>query len=164
MDREGLINERNHYKKFSLQRFETIRHLKVEIMKIKKLAKQSKPENAPPYNVDWTKNENKGKDEEALKEECSWLKQMLNQAEEDKRLLKATSEKYERRARYTLDKFNEIKAKEMHLIQLGENKMKGEAHLVETKYKKKLEKITTKLKEVEAENNSIKLKALEKNR
>jgi len=66
---------------------------------------------------------------------------MLNDSEEEKRLHKATSEKYERRAKYTLEKFNEIKAKEMQLIQLGENKMKGEAHLVETKYKKKVEKL-----------------------
>lgn len=31
MDREGLINELNHYKKFSLRQFEIIRLLKVEI-------------------------------------------------------------------------------------------------------------------------------------
>jgi len=45
---------------------------------------------------------------------------MLNEAEEEKRLLKASSDKYERRAKYTLEKFNEIKAKEMQLIQMGE--------------------------------------------
>ena len=38
MDREGLANELHEYKKFSLQQYEQIRLLKVEIMKIKKLA------------------------------------------------------------------------------------------------------------------------------
>jgi len=42
MDREGLANELHEYKKFSLQQYEQIRLLKVEIMKIKKIAGMSK--------------------------------------------------------------------------------------------------------------------------
>jgi hypothetical protein len=34
----------------------------------------------------------------------------------------------------------------MQLIQMGENKMKGEAKLVETKFKKKLEKVEGQMK------------------
>jgi hypothetical protein len=41
---------------------------------------------------------------------------MYNEAEEEKRLLKANADKYKRRAEYTLEKFKEIKAKEMQLI------------------------------------------------
>ena len=41
---------------------------------------------------------------------------------------------------------------------MGEDKMKGEVHLVETKYKKKLEKLNQKVKAQEEENNSLKLK------
>ena len=133
-------------------------------MKIKKLAKQSRPENQPPYNVDWTKNENKGKDIDSLREECSWLKQMLNETEEEKRILKASAEKYERRAKYTLEKFNEIKAKEMELIQIGEAKMKGEIHIQADKFKKKLQKVEAKLKEVQEENNQMKRTKLNQNR
>lgn len=40
MDREGLLNELLHYKRFSYSQFETIRLLKVEINKIKKMAAQ----------------------------------------------------------------------------------------------------------------------------
>lgn len=38
---------------------------------------------------------------------------MYNESEEEKRLAKAQAEKYKRRAEYTLEKFNEIKAKEL---------------------------------------------------
>jgi len=87
----------------------------------------------------------------------------LNEAEAEKKLLKASAEKYERRAKYTLEKFQEIKAKEMQLIQLGEDKAKGDLNLMESKYKKKLEKLGIKVKALEEENNAAKLKQLEKN-
>ena len=41
--------------------------------------------------------------------------------------------------------------------------MKGEANLVETKYKRKLATINAKVQELTAENNEFKKKALEKN-
>ena len=77
-------------------------------------------------------------------------------------MLRAKADKYERRAHYTLEKFKEIKEKEMQLIQLGEDKVKGELNLMETKYKKKVEKLGLKLKTLEDENNAFKLKQLEK--
>lgn len=40
MDREGLIKELLEYKKFALQQYDQIRLLKVEIMKVKKIAAQ----------------------------------------------------------------------------------------------------------------------------
>ena len=86
----------------------------------------------------------------------------MNEAEAEKKLLKESADKYERRAKYTLEKFQEIKAKEMQLIQLGEDKAKGELNLMESKYKKKIEKLSTKAKALEEENNAYKLKQLEK--
>ena len=120
MDREGLINELSAYKKFSMQQYETIRLLKVEIQKIKKLAAQKEPRSpkqkeAAPKPLDTLLN-GQPKDEKTLREEIAFLRQVVNEAEEEKKLLKANSLKYERRAKYTLEKFNEIKAKEMQLI------------------------------------------------
>lgn len=40
MDKVGLMAELRDYKKFSIQQFEEIKKLKVEIIKIKKLAAQ----------------------------------------------------------------------------------------------------------------------------
>lgn len=53
------------------------------------------------------------KDAKKLQDELVALKQTLNDIEEEKKILKANSEKYQRRAKYTLEKFKEIKAKEM---------------------------------------------------
>ena len=50
----------------------------------------------------------------------------------------------------------------MQLIQLGEDKAKGDLNLMESKYKKKLEKLSIKFKALEEENNAAKLKQLEK--
>lgn len=50
----------------------------------------------------------------------------------------------------------------MQLIQLGEDKAKGDLNLMESKYKKKLEKLSIKVKALEEENNAQKLKQLEK--
>lgn len=121
MDREGLKNELIQYKRFSLQQYEQIRLLKVEIMKIKKLAAikntEAKADGHKKENPGWVTNQDanliRPKDYESLKDEMSELKQQLNDAEEEKRLLKANADKYERRAKYTLEKFQEIKAKEM---------------------------------------------------
>ena len=65
MDREGLLNELNHYKKFSLQQFESIRLLKVEMMKIKKLAalKGEKSAKIPEFATQQDPNQIKVKDE-----------------------------------------------------------------------------------------------------
>ena len=46
----------------------------------------------------------------------SELKQQVNEAEEERKMLRAKADKYERRANYTLEKFKEIKEKEMQLI------------------------------------------------
>lgn len=120
MDREGLAKELIEYKKFALQQYEQIKLLKVEIQKIKRLAgitKQKGPaakDNAPPV---WATNQDSNlmrpKDAKKLQDEIVALKQTLNDLEEEKKLLKANSDKYERRAKYTLEKFKEIKAKEM---------------------------------------------------
>lgn len=45
---------------------------------------------------------------------------------------------------------------------MGEDKIKGEIKLVETKYKAKLDKLNKKLKLEEEEKNKLKLKHLEK--
>ena len=120
MDREGLAKELIEYKKFALQQYEQIKLLKVEIQKIKRFAgitKQKGPaakDNAPPA---WATNQDSNlmrpKDAKKLQDEIVALKQTLNDLEEEKKLLKANCEKYQRRAKYTLEKFNEIKAKEM---------------------------------------------------
>ena len=77
MDREGLLNELNHYKRFSLQQYETIRLLKVEIMKIKKLAAGRIP-SAKRNPPEWMKEQDpknlKVKDEKDLRDEMMWLK------------------------------------------------------------------------------------------
>lgn len=91
------------------------------------------------------------------------MRQVVNEVEEEKKLHKANSLKYERRAKYTLDKFNEIKAKEMQLIQMGEEKVRGEINLIETKYKKKIATLNEKMKKLEEENVQMKMKSLEKN-
>jgi predicted ribosome quality control (RQC) complex YloA/Tae2 family protein len=78
------------------------------------------------------------RDAQNLQEEITELRHHINSLEEEKKLLKANSDKYERRAKYTLEKFHEIKAKELQLIQMGEQKMIGQANLIETKYKKKV--------------------------
>ena len=85
------------------------------------------------------------KDSKNLQEEIVELRKALNELSDERVVLKASADKYERRAKYTLEKFQEIKAKEMQLIQLGEEKMKGEANLVETKYKRKLAVVNSKL-------------------
>ena len=140
--------------------------MKVEIAKIKKIAaikdnelkdKEDKKASSSE-NPGWVTNQDSAllrpKDYKALQKELSTLKSQVNEAEAEKKLLKASAEKYERRAKYTLEKFQEIKAKEMQLIQLGEDKAKGELNLMESKYKKKLEKLNIKAKALEEENNA----------
>lgn len=151
MDREGLLNELQHYKRFALSQFESIRTLKVEIAKIKRMAAAQRKSGtgaaqgrgADANSVSTIEKHllpaSQARDAEELRKENGWLKEMLNEAEEEKKLLKAAKDKYERRARYTLEKFNEIKAKEMHLIQMGEDKVRGEINLINAKYKQKLE-------------------------
>lgn len=58
----------------------------------------------------------RGKDAKALQEEINMLKEQLVDYESEKKILVANAKKYEARAKYTLDKFNEIKEKEMQLI------------------------------------------------
>ena len=52
--------------------------------------------------------------------------------------------------KYTVEKFNEIKAKEQTLIMMGEqiceNKLKTNFKLAEAKYKKKIEALTLEIK------------------
>jgi len=162
MDREGLQFELIKYKKYALRQYEMIKLLKVEILKIKKLAALKDQKDEQKVNPAWVTNQDANliqpKDHKALKEDLIFLKEALNKAEEEKKILKANADKYERRAKYTLEKFQEIKAKELQLIQIGEDKMKGSANLVEQKYKKKLEKVNSRLKELEDENNALKLK------
>ena len=98
-----------------------------------------------------------------LQEDNIVLKQKVNILEEEKKTLKAQAEKYERRAKYTIEKFHEIKAKEMQLIAVGEQKMVGEVHLTEQKYRKKLDKLKEKVTQLEKDNCELKIKALETN-
>ena len=117
MDREGLQFELVKYKKFAFQQYETIRLLRVEIMKIKKIAAIKDEKLAVVKIPGWVTNQDSNlmnpKDTKALREDISFLKETLNKCEEQNKLLKANSDKYERRAKYTLEKFKEIKAKEM---------------------------------------------------
>jgi len=51
----------------------------------------------------------------------------------------------------------------MQLIAVGEQKVKGEVHLVEQKYKKKVDKLTAKVEALETENCELKKKGTETN-
>ena len=73
MDREGLLNELGHYKRFSLQQYETIRLLKVEIMKIKKIA-NLKSDKEPTYTSKPVDPDAPVPDVKKLKDENKWLK------------------------------------------------------------------------------------------
>ena len=70
--------------------------------------------------VSWINNNDsnllRGKDAKSLQEEVNWLREQVNEFQEEKKILIANAHKYERRAKYTLEKFNEIKTKEMNLI------------------------------------------------
>lgn len=78
------------------------------------------------------------------------FKKKCHQLEEDNRTLKAERDKHEKRVKYTVEKFNEIKAKEQTLIMMGEqiceNKLKTNFKLAEAKYKKKIEALTMEIK------------------
>ena len=158
MDREGLLQELKEYKVFSLQQYEQIRLLKVEIMKIKKLAAQKGVQVKPgeKNTVSWVNNNDsnllRGKDAKSLQEEVNSLREMVNGFQEEKKILIANAQKYERRAKYTLQKFNEIKDKELQLIQHGEDKVKGDVFMVEGKFKKKIETLNDKVKELTDQN------------
>lgn len=185
MDKEGLVNELLHYKRFSLEQFETIRLLKVEIAKIKKFAAQrdktlggekdlgstqgTKITTAhKKFPLDAINNNdfsgNEPKDMIDLKREIIALKELLREQEEDRKVLRAARDKYEKRFKYTLDKFNQIKEKEMMLIQMGEEKVKGEIKLVEQKYKKKVESLSDQIKQLMDENGKLKMKIIDKNK
>jgi polyhydroxyalkanoate synthesis regulator phasin len=76
-------------------------------MKIKKIAGQSslKVAETPAWATHQDANLMRPKDAKNLQEEITELRQKLNTIEEEKKLLKANSDKYERRAKYTMDKF-----------------------------------------------------------
>ena len=46
---------------------------------------------------------------------------------------------------------------------MGEEKVRGEINLIETKYKKKITTLNEKVKKLEEENVQMKMKTLEKN-
>jgi predicted RNase H-like nuclease (RuvC/YqgF family) len=93
-------------------------------MKIKKIAAQGNNTFKTTENPAWVNNLDSNlmrpRDATSLQEEITELRHHINNLDEEKKNLKANAEKYERRAKYTLEKFREIKAKEMQLIQLGE--------------------------------------------
>ena len=65
--------------------------------------------------------------------------------------------------KYTIEKFNEIKEKEMQLIQMGEDKVRSEINLTDGKLKKKIEQQKEKIKKLELEGNDMKLKLSKSN-
>lgn len=77
----------------------------------------------PPKPSEWMTNKDSNlmrpKDIGNLQDEIVELKRIINERDEENKLLKANAEKYERRAIYTLEKFNELKKKEKALIELG---------------------------------------------
>ena len=74
-----------------------------------------------------------------MQREIGYLKELLLESEQQKRELKAARDKYERRAKYTVEKFNEIKQKELQLIQMGEDRVRSEVNLGESKLKRKVD-------------------------
>lgn len=142
LDREGLLDELVHYKRFSFSQFETIRLLQVEIRRIKKLAAQQTQTAPKPHTSVLVAKDPDSlpvRDSIELQKEIGHLKELLLESEQQKRELKAARDKYERRAKYTIEKFNEIKQKEMQLIQMGEDKVRSEVNLNESKLRRKVE-------------------------
>ena len=86
-------------------------------MKIKKIAAQGTNTVKAAENPAWVNNLDSNlmrpRDAKNLQEEITELHHHINSLEEENKLLKVNSEKYERRAKYTLEKFKEIKAKEL---------------------------------------------------
>lgn len=97
MDREGLLQELKEYKVFSLQQFEQIRMLKVEIMKIKKIASQKGVTVKPgeKNTISWVANTDanliRGKDATNLQDEINELREYVNQYQEEKKVLIANA-------------------------------------------------------------------------
>lgn len=56
------------------------------------------------------------KDQIRLQEEIVEIRKQLNKSEEDVQKYKVDAEKYKKRAKYTVDKFQQIKQKEMQFI------------------------------------------------
>jgi len=139
-------------------------------MKIKKIAGMSKndinqvqKDGQPKWMTHQDSNLMRPKDIKNLQDEIIELRKAMNEFNEERVILKANADKYERRAKYTLEKFQEIKAKEMQLIQMGEQKVKGENSLIEMKYKKKVAALNSKISSLTEENIQFKQKALESN-
>jgi hypothetical protein len=86
-------------------------------MKIKKIAAQGTEKAKAPENPAWMNYQDSNlmrpRDATNLQEEITQLRHVINDLDEEKKLLKANSDKYERRAKYTLEKFQEIKSKEL---------------------------------------------------
>lgn len=79
-------------------------------MKIKKLAGIAKNDiNHPKSNPQWMNHQDanlmRPKDSKNLQEEIVELRKTLNELQEERVILKANADKYERRAKYTLEKF-----------------------------------------------------------
>jgi len=74
----------------------------------------------PEKPAEWMNNKDSNlmrpKDYGNLQDELIEVKRLINERDEDNRLLKANADKYERRYKYILGKFEEIKKKENQLI------------------------------------------------
>lgn len=75
---------------------------------------------------------------------------------EENKQLKQKCVKYEKRAKYAVDKFFELKKKEMQLISFGEQRIKSQMGGQEDKLKKTIEKLKKKITQLEATIGELK--------
>ena len=97
----------------------------------------------------------RAKDEKALQEELNKVRQALNEAEEANKLLKLQCVKYEKRAKYAVSKFFEIKRKELQLIQYGEEKGKSKMLGDQEKWRKQAIQLKERVRELEHDKEQM---------
>lgn len=81
----------------------------------------------------------------------------IMKVQEDNKQLGLKCAKYEKRAKYAVDKFFELKKKEMQLISFGEQRVKSQMMGNEDKLKKNIETLKAKIKKLEAANGDLKV-------
>ena len=139
MDREGLLKELIEYKKFAIYQHDEIKRYKVELAKVRKLAATSITQarkdaglspSKPTQRDSWVNKADaclmKPRDEISLKDELKALKLTLTDMQEKNKALQQKCARYEKRAKYAVEKFFEIKKKEMQLISFGEERVRSQ--------------------------------------
>ena len=169
LDKESLSKELIEYKKLALLQHDQIARYKVELFRVRKMAaahvamarKEAGLEPVKPAQRDsWVNKQDpnllKPKDEEELKEEVKTLKKELHKVSEANIQLKLKCAKYEKKAKYAVDKFFELKKKEMQLISFGEQRVRSQMIGGDDKHKKTVETLKAKVKKLEQANEELK--------